>query len=304
MTPPALVFHPDYEANLRPSHPFPMSKYGCLRATLAARGLMRPGAFLAPVEAPEGVLGLAHDPAYVGRVVSLGLGADEVRRIGLPATERVARRARLAAAGTLLAARLALERGAAFNLAGGSHHAARGHGAGYCVFNDVAVAAAALLAEGAVRRVAVLDLDVHQGDGTARIFEGDARVLTVSVHAEKNFPARKAQSSLDIALADGSGDAAYLAAAEAALARVAAFPADLLFYNAGVDVAAGDRLGRLSVSPEGLRAREARVIGFAQARGLPLAGVLGGGYGAGPEEVAARHAVLFEAAAEAGMIGR
>ncbi len=302
MTAPALVFHPDYEVNIRPSHPFPMSKYGYLRQTLAARGLMAPGGFLAPVEAPEGVIGLAHEPGYVARVLSHALSAEEARRIGLPANAAVARRARLAAAGTLLAARLARERGAAFNLAGGSHHAARGNGAGYCVFNDVAVAAAALLAEGAVRRVAVLDLDVHQGDGTARIFEGEPRVLTVSVHAEKNFPARKARSSHDLPLPDRTEDAAYLSAVEAALDLVAAFPADLLFYNAGVDVAAGDRLGRLAVSPEGLRAREARVLAFAKARGLPLVSVLGGGYGAAPEEVAARHAVLFEEAAKSGML--
>lgn len=280
-----------------------MSKYGYLRKALGARGLIRPGGFLAPVEAGSGVIGLAHDPAYVERVISLSLTREEVRRIGLPMSAALARRARLSAAGTLLAARLALEHGIACNAAGGSHHAARGEGAGYCVFNDVAVAAAALLAEGVIRRAAILDLDVHQGDGTAKIFDGDARGFTVSLHAEKNFPARKARSDLDVPLGDGIEDAAYLAALGGALERLEDVPADLLFINAGVDVVAGDRLGRLSLSAEGLRAREARALSWAKARGLPAVGVLGGGYGDDPAEVAERHAILFEEAERSFRIG-
>ncbi len=293
-----IVHHPDYVAPLRPGHSFPMSKYGYLRAGLERRGLMRTGSWLAPAPAKPGQLALAHDPAYVARALELRLGDEEVRRIGLPRTEQVIRRARLAAAGTTLAARLALEAGIACNGAGGSHHAAREGGAGYCVFNDVAVAAASLLAEGVVRRVLVIDADVHQGDGTAAIFADDPRAFTLSIHAEKNFPARKRRSDLDVALADGVMDAAYLEAFAAALdAAFAAFAPDLAFYNAGVDAHANDRLGRLALSDGGLRARDRLALAACRARGTPVVGVLGGGYAADPAVVAERHAILFEEAA-------
>jgi acetoin utilization deacetylase AcuC-like enzyme len=293
-----IVSHPDYVAPLRSGHGFPMSKYGYLREGLVARGLMAPGGFLAPAPASARMLSLAHDDAYVERALDLRLTDEEVRRIGLPRTEQVIRRARLAAAGTTLAARLALERGVACNGAGGSHHAARDYGAGFCVFNDVAVAAATLLAEGLVARVLVIDADVHQGDGTARIFADDPRVFTLSIHAERNFPARKARSDLDVALPDGTGDAAYLAALSGGIeAAFAAFAPDLVFYNAGVDVHAADRLGRLALSDAGLRARDRMALEAARGRGAPVVGVLGGGYGDDPAEVAARHAVLFEEAA-------
>lgn len=298
-----IVFHPDYEIPLQAGHRFPMSKYGYLRKALGARGLLKPGGFFAPVEAGPGAIGLAHDPAYVERVASLSLAPEEVRRIGLPMTAALARRARLSSAGTLLAARLALEHGIACNAAGGSHHAARGEGAGYCVFNDVAVAAAALLDEGTIRCAVVLDLDVHQGDGTAKIFESYEGVYTVSLHAEKNFPARKARSDFDLPLPDGTEDAAYLAALGHALERLEGIPADIVFVNAGVDVAAWDRLGRLSITADGLRAREARALSWAKARGLPAVGVLGGGYGDDPAEVAERHAILFEEADRLSGIG-
>lgn len=293
-----IVHHPDYVAPLRPGHAFPMSKYGYLRLGLERRGLMRPGGWLAPAPAPVAALGLVHDIGYVERALSLALRPEEVRRIGLPQTAQVIRRARLAAAGAGLAARLALEHGIACNAAGGSHHAGPLGGAGYCVFNDVAVAAAGLLAEGRVRRVLVIDADVHQGDGTAAIFEGDARVFTLSIHAEKNFPARKMRSSLDVGLPDGTMDAAYLAALEAAVAAaLAAFAPDLAFYNAGVDVHLNDRLGRLALGDAGLRARDRLVLSAVRARGVPVVGVLGGGYDADPAVVAERHAVLFEEAA-------
>lgn len=298
-----IVFHPDYEISLKPGHRFPMSKYGFLRRALAARGLMPPGGFFAPVEAGPAVIGLAHDAGYVERVITGALGPDEARRIGLPPSAALARRVRLSSAGTLLSARLALEHGLSCNAAGGSHHAARGEGAGYCVFNDVAVAIAALLAEGMIRRAAVLDLDVHQGDGTAKIFAFESRVFTVSLHSEKNFPARKAHSDLDVPLPDGTGDDAYLAALGDALERLEDIETDILFINAGVDVVAADRLGRLALSAEGLRRRDARALGWAKARGVPVVGVLGGGYGPDPAEIAARHAVLFEEAAKLTRLG-
>jgi acetoin utilization deacetylase AcuC-like enzyme len=294
----AVVHHPDYVAPLTPGHAFPMSKYGYLHAGLERRGIMAPGSWLAPAPATPAQLGLVHDAAYVERALALALTPEEVRRIGLPHTAQVVRRARLAAAGSALAARLALERGVACNAAGGSHHAGPEGGAGYCVFNDVAVAAAVLLAEGRVRRVMVVDADVHQGDGTARAFAGDPRVFTLSIHAGKNYPARKAVSDLDVALPDGTMDAAYLAAfAEALDAAFAAFTPDLVFYNAGVDVHLDDRLGRLALSDRGLRARDRLALTAARGRGLPVAGVLGGGYADDPAVVAERHAILFEEAA-------
>lgn len=291
-----IVYHPDYEAPLKPGHRFPMSKYGYLRRHLARLGLMAPGGFFAPVEAGAAVIGLAHEAGYVERVFQQTTRREEERRIGLPITPAMTRRVRLSASGTTLAARLALEHGVACNAAGGSHHAARDAGSGYCVFNDVAVAAATLLAEGVIGRVLVLDLDVHQGDGTAWIFADDPRVLTVSLHGDKNFPARKAVSDLDVPLPDGTGDEDYLDALEAALETLDDSPFDLMFINGGVDVVSGDRLGRLALSAVGLRKRDATALGWASGRGLPVVGVLGGGYGPDPDVIAARHAVMFEEA--------
>lgn len=293
-----IVHHPDYQAPLKPGHRFPMSKYGYLRQALTKRGLMRSGDWLAPAPASAATLSLAHDAGYVSRAFSLTLSDQEMRVIGLPRTERVIRRARLSSAGTLLAARLALETGLACNTAGGSHHAGPDGGAGFCTFNDVAVAARALLAEGVVTRVLVVDCDVHQGDGTAAIFETDPAVVTVSIHSQKNYPARKKTSDIDLGLPDETGDAAYLAALEQTLGQALALgPFDLAFYNAGVDVHAEDRLGRLSLSTDGVRARDRLTLARLREPGLPVACAIGGGYHDDPTHVAERHAILFEEAA-------
>lgn len=295
-----IVHHPDYLAPLKPGHRFPMSKYGYLREALVARGLLVPGGYIAPAMASAAQIALAHDSGYVERVLSQRLTASEVRRIGLPGTEEVSRRARLSAAGTLLAAWLALERGVACNSAGGSHHAGPDAGAGYCVFNDVAVAARNLLAQGVPGPILVIDADVHQGDGTARIFAGDPQVFTFSIHSEKNFPARKAVSDLDIDLPDGTTDADYMAAFRDGVARaLTAAKPRLVFYNAGVDVWSGDRLGRLALTDRGIRARDAHAIAAVRGAGVPFVGVLGGGYDDDPVRLAGRHAILFEEAAHA-----
>jgi acetoin utilization deacetylase AcuC-like enzyme len=295
-----IVHHPDYIAPLRAGHRFPMSKYGYLRAALQRRGLLALARSLSPGPAGAGQIALAHDAGYVERVFALGLADADVRRIGLPQNEAVLRRVRLSAAGTTLAAWLALEHGIACNAAGGSHHAGPDYGAGYCVFNDVAVAVRNLLAHGLAGTVLVIDADVHQGDGTARIFETDPRVFTFSIHADRNFPARKARSDIDIGLPDGAEDMSYLGALRAGLARAleASRPA-IVFYNAGVDVHARDRLGRLALTDAGIRAREATVIAAVRGRGLPFVGVLGGGYSDDPVALAERHAILFEEAAKA-----
>ncbi len=294
-----IVHHPEYRASLHPTHRFPMSKYGYLREALEAQGLLSDDFAMRPDIADAAMLARAHDPDYVARVLSGGMTDEEVKRIGLPQTEQVSRRSRFAAAGSYLAAQHAFETGVACNAAGGSHHARREFGAGYCVFNDVAVAIRALQTDDATRQFLVVDCDVHQGDGTAAIFMNDRRVVTLSLHAEKNFPFEKAVSDLDVALPDGTGDEAYLVALRHALSQVsAAGPFDLIFYNAGVDVHSEDRLGRLALSDEGLRARDAAVLGWAQGRGEPVVGVLGGGYGNDPRAIAARHLILFEEAAK------
>ena len=294
-----IVHHPEYRASLHPTHRFPMSKYGYLREALEAQGLLSDDFAMRPDIADAAMLARAHDPDYVVRVLSGEMTDEEVKRIGLPQTEQVIRRSRFAAAGSYLAAQHAFENGVACNAAGGSHHARREYGAGYCVFNDVAVAICALQADDATRQFLVVDCDVHQGDGTAAIFANDRRVLTLSLHAEKNFPFEKAVSDLDVPLPDGTGDEAYLVALRRALSQVsAAGPFDLIFYNAGVDVHSEDRLGRLALSDEGLRARDATVLGWALGRGEPVVGVLGGGYGNDPRAIAARHLILFEEAAK------
>lgn len=294
-----VIHHPEYQASLRPTHRFPMSKYGHLREALLARGLLDESPAMSPDPADEVMLARTHDPLYVARALTETLTPAEVKRIGLPQTEQVIRRSRFAAAGSFLAARHALETGIACNAAGGSHHAKYEHGAGYCVFNDVAVAVRTLQAERLARRILIVDCDVHQGDGTASIFADERNVVTLSIHAEKNFPFEKATSDLDVALPDGTGDQRYLTALRRALSSIsAAGPFDLVFYNAGVDVHADDRLGRLALSNNGIRARDAAVLRWAKARDEPIVGVLGGGYGDDPRVIANRHLILFEEAAK------
>ena len=297
---PPIIHHPAFRAEMPAGHRFPMDKFSRLAAVLQAEGLAGPAGFIRPEPIDEDSLRLVHDEAYVRGVIDLTLPADVARRIGMPNTDSVATRARAAAGGTLLAARLALEHGIACNTAGGSHHAQADTGAGFCVFNDVAVAARRLQAEGVVRQVLVVDLDVHQGDGTARIFEGDPSVFTFSMHAEKNFPARKAASDLDVNLPDGTGDADYLERLEALLPELLTRVApDLVFFNAGVDPHADDKLGRLSLSDGGLARREAFVLGSCLERDIPVTGVIGGGYDADIDRLAHRHALLHRAAREA-----
>lgn len=275
-----------------------MSKYGYLRRSLEKRGLIGPGRFTAPSPASRGQIELAHDPGYVAKVLDGGLSSEEVRRIGLPQTERVVRRSRLSVAGTLLASWMALERGMACNAAGGSHHAGPDYGAGFCVFNDVAFAIQNLKAQGIIGSALIVDADVHQGDGTAKIFQTVQDVFTLSIHSERNFPARKASSSIDVALPDGTEDRAYnqalASALDQALSRV--MPS-IIFYNAGVDVHRDDKLGHLRLSNAGIRERDARVVNTAADRKIPLVCVLGGGYSDDQDRLAECHAILFEEAA-------
>ncbi|MEM9147849.1 MAG: histone deacetylase [Pseudomonadota bacterium] len=295
-----IVHHPDYRIPLRPGHRFPMSKYGYLRQALSARGLLDDTALLAPGPASATQIARAHAPDYVERVFAGRLSPAEERRIGLPGNASVARRSRLACAGTMLATWMALEHGIAANTAGGSHHAGPDGGAGFCVFNDVAVAVGAVLERDGPQPILILDADVHQGDGTARIFAQTPTVYCVSIHAEHNYPKVKARSDLDIGLPDDTSDAAYLSALGSALEQaIREARPRLVYYNAGVDVWEGDRLGRLALTADGIRARDRLVIERIRGLGLPLVCVIGGGYDHDPQRLAAHHAILFEEAARA-----
>ncbi|MER9136707.1 histone deacetylase [Mesorhizobium sp. M0830] len=294
-----IVHHPDYDAGFAVNHRFPMSKYPLLMDTLRARGLAGPDALNSAEPAPASWLKLAHAADYVDQVISCSVPEKIEREIGFPVTPRVSLRAQLATGGTVLAARLALRHGIACNTAGGSHHARHAQGAGFCTFNDVAVASLVLLAEGAATNILVVDLDVHQGDGTADILANDPRVFTFSMHGDRNYPVRKVASDLDVALPDGMGDAAYMERLAATLPELSAKAHwDIVFYNAGVDVHAEDRLGRLSLSDDGLRTRDDMVIRHFRAQGIPVCGVIGGGYSMDVPALAARHAMLFEVASD------
>ena len=295
----SVVHHPAYCAEIPAGHRFPMNKFRRLAEVLVEEGIVAPGGYRQPVPAPAEWVALAHERAYVDQVFAAAVPPKITREIGLPMSEAVGFRARCATAGTVLTATLALEHGIACNTAGGSHHARRAHGAGFCVFNDVAVAIRVLMADGAIRRAMVVDLDVHQGDGTAEILADAPSVFTLSMHARRNYPVRKVASTLDIALEDGLGDAPYLDELRRALPQaLQSFRPDIVFYNAGVDPHEEDRLGRLALSDEGLEARERFVIAAVRGAGIPLAGVIGGGYLEDIDRLARRHAILHRVAAE------
>lgn len=284
-----LFHHPDYVAALPAGHSFPMSKYALLLAALRENGIDL--ALNTPPDMPVSWLEAVHDPAYVAAVMAADVPKERERRIGFPVTAEVARRTMAVAAGTYGAALHALAHGFAANGAGGSHHALPDGGAGYCVTNDLAIAAHRLTAEGRARRILVVDLDVHQGDGTAVIFAGRSDVLTFSMHAAKNFPVRKARSFRDVELPDGMDDAAYLATLAAELPPLLdTLAPDLVLFQAGVDPHQDDRLGRLALTDAGLAARDSYVVTQCARRGIAIASTLGGGYGADRMVIARRHA--------------
>ncbi|MCB1386956.1 MAG: histone deacetylase [Nitratireductor sp.] len=295
----AVLHHPDFQADLAPGHRFPMAKYGLIARYLVEDGLLAASDFVQPEPVEFDQAARAHDPAYVRQVFDARVDGRIAREIGFDVSPAVARRARLSSGASLAAGRLALALGIATSTAGGSHHARRTQGAGFCVFNDVAIAAANLIAGGEARRILVFDCDVHQGDGTADIFRGDRRVVTVSIHNEKNYPLRKIASDLDVGLPDHVRDDAYLETVQDTLDRALAFGLpDLVFYNAGVDPHGDDRLGRLALTDEGLARRDRAVIGFFRQRAIPVACVQGGGYSSDVAEIARRHTIVHHVAAE------
>lgn len=254
----------------------------------------------APEPMPRKWLEAVHCPIYVDEVFSAAVPREKERRIGFPVTPAIASRVRHTNGGTWLAAKLAMQHGYAANSAAGSHHALHDTGAGYCVFNDLAVATNRLIAEGDASRVLIVDLDVHQGDGTASLMAGREDVFTFSMHAEKNFPVRKARSSLDVGLADGIDDEGFMETLSHHLPEVLdRFAPDFVFYQAGVDPHAEDKLGRLSLTDDGLLMRDQFVIDQVRRRGLPIASALGGGYGDDQAVVGQRHARSMLAMARA-----
>ena len=279
---------------LPPGHKFPASKYRLVRELLAAD---RHFEFEPSPPACPASIELVHDPGYVRSFLDGSVDRRTMRRIGFPWSPELVARTLASVGGTLCATRDALELGVGGNLAGGTHHAFPSEGAGFCVFNDIAISVRGLLLNGEIQRAAVVDLDVHQGDGTALIFAHEPRVLTLSLHGASNFPARKQRSGIDVDLPDGVGDREYLAALEDALARVFDFAPEIVFYQSGVDALASDRLGRLALTREGLGQRDDIVLDGAKSRGIPVVITLGGGYSEPIALTAEAHAQTFRAAA-------
>jgi acetoin utilization deacetylase AcuC-like enzyme len=273
-------------------HRFPMSKYRLLRESLIASGEFTQADFLIPAPAHDDELARAHDRDYIQRVQRGELTDAEQRLIGFPWSPQMVERSRRSSGATIGACRMALRDGVSANLAGGTHHAGRAQGEGFSVFNDAAVAARAMQAEGLVKHVLVIDLDVHQGNGTAQITAGDDSIFTFSMHGAKNYPFRREfPSDLDVDLPDGTADADYLAALDSSLKQIEqCFRADIIIYLAGADPYEGDRLGRLKLTMAGLKARDERVFGFAKRLDLPVAIAMAGGYARNIEETVAVHA--------------
>ena len=283
-----LYYCDHYPIPLPQGHKFPIEKYAMLRGLLAADG----GYDLIPAPfATSADIELAHDPDYVQSILHGTVEDRVMRRIGFPWSPELVRRTLASVGGTLAAARDAMQCGLGGNLAGGTHHAFRHQGSGFCVFNDLAIAILALRREALAARAVVIDLDVHQGDGTAAIFENDRDVLTISLHGEHNFPFRKQRSRIDVALPDGTADREYLYHLEQVLPEMISFGPEVVFYQAGVDGLAADRLGRLALTHDGLRDRD--VLVRRAAAGIPLVVTLGGGYASPIEETAKAHAATF-----------
>lgn len=263
---------------LPPGHRFPAGKYRMLRDKVESEGILGRGRLLASPPANRTEVLRAHDEAYLSAVMDGSLSPDIQRRIGLPWSETLRDRSLATTGGSLAAARAALEHGLSGQLAGGTHHAHRDFGSGYCVLNDLAVAALGVLAEGRLHRVAIVDLDVHQGDGNAAILADNPAVFVLSVHGEKNFPFRKMPSTLDVGLPDGTEDETYLRALAPALEQVFAFRPELVLYLSGADPLKSDKLGRLSLSAEGLAARDRMVFEQCRRSATPVSIAVGGGY--------------------------
>lgn len=285
-------------------HVFPTRKYGLVRAELLARGLAGREQFVPAPPAAWEDLALVHTPRWLDRLREFSLSLQDITRLELPATADTVEGFRLMCGGTIEAARHALDDGVGLTLGGGLHHAFEDHGEGFCMFNDVAVAVRVLQRDGRIRRAAIVDLDVHHGNGTAAVFAGDADVLTLSMHQWNNYPAEKPPSTIDVHLPDGTGDAEYLERLREALPAVAAHRPDLVVYLAGADPFHDDQLGGLNLSHGGLRARDRAVFDALLAEGIPVAVTLAGGYSRRVEDTVAIHVATVDEAMDAWQAAR
>lgn len=294
-----LVYHSDYVTPLPQGHRFPMPKFGLLRHLLIRDRVAQAQQFHSPERPTAEVLELVHTPEYVRDYCEGTLDPKAQRRIGLPWSPGLVQRTCTAVGGTILTAKLALQHGLACNTAGGTHHAFPAYGSGFCIFNDLAIASRVLLTEGLVQRILIVDLDVHQGDGTAHIFQDEARVFTFSMHCEANFPGRKQQSDLDVPLPVGMEDDAYLQTLGDYLPNLLTeVDPDLVLYDAGIDPHQCDRLGKLALTDTGLFRREMQVLSTCVQAGYPVACVIGGGYGDDMDALVYRHSLLHRAASD------
>lgn len=294
-----IAFSPTYKYELPEGHRFPMAKYELVPDQLLYEGTVRNDNFFHPGLLDEPTALLTHTPDYWRKLNDIDLSDKEIRAIGFPINEKFMHRGRHIAQGTVECALFALQHGVALNVAGGTHHAFADRGEGFCCFNDQAVAANYLLHHGLAKRILIVDLDVHQGNGTASIFSDEPRVFTFSMHGERNYPLRKEQSNLDIGLPDGMDDAPYLRLLRNTLPRLLdEFQPDFVFYQSGVDILETDKLGRLSVSREGCRERDRIVFEYCRQHRLPVVASMGGGYSPRLADIVEAHANTFRVAQE------
>jgi acetoin utilization deacetylase AcuC-like enzyme len=294
-----IIYHPDYVAPLPEGHRFPMPKFGKLYELLLADGIATPEQFHLPEPPPIEWIQFVHTSEYVQAYCQGTLDPKAQRRIGLPWSPALVNRTCTAVGGTILTAQLALKYGLACNTAGGTHHAFPSYGSGFCIFNDLAISARVLQHLGLAQKILILDLDVHQGDGTALIFQDDPSVFTFSMHCEVNFPGTKQKSDFDVPLPVGMDDDAYLQTLAKYLPDLLSeVQPDLVLYDAGVDPHAGDRLGKLALTDTGIYRREMQVLTTCIAAGYPVASVIGGGYADDLEALTYRHSLLHRAADE------
>lgn len=292
-----VVYHPNYVTPIPEAHRFPMPKFKLLYELLLRDGVIAPTQVHQPDFPSQAWLELVHDRDYVQAYCTGTLDAQAQRRIGLPWSEGVVNRTLTAIGGTILTAQLALEHGLACNTAGGTHHAFPSYGSGFCILNDLAIAARRIQQQGLAQKILIIDLDVHQGDGTAFIFRDDPDVFTFSMHCEVNFPSQKQTSDFDIPLPVGLDDDGYLQIlAEHLENLITTVKPDLIFYDAGVDTHVGDRLGKLAMTDRGIYRRERMVLSTCRAAGYPVACVIGGGYAKNINDLVYRHSLLHRAA--------
>ena len=291
-----IINHKDYFAKIGDDHRFPINKFGSLADYLLRRKIVKK--FYIPYPCSDETLKRAHSESYINQIKNKTLSKKAIKKIGFPLVDSVIQRSLVATGGTVLASKLAINYGIACNTAGGSHHANYDGGAGYCVFNDVAVAAQYLLDKGLVKRILILDLDVHQGNGNSEIFKDNENVFTFSMHSKTNYPLKKSISDLDVELSDNMEDREYLQILKNYLAKLNQENFDYVFYIAGVDIHFNDRLGKLKISDQGIRARDEIVTENFFSKGIPLCGVLGGGYNKDFKKLVELHSILHQSCAK------